>query len=180
MNLLKTRRLVYLAFFVALSIVLSRFLSINVPFGGVAGIRIGFGGLPIIFSGMAFGPLAGAAVGAISDLLGYIINPQGAYMPHFTISAALTGVIPAVIFIYLFKRKINVFSFLVAIAIGQFTTTVLMVSYFLYSLFGLHFPTIFMGNLISQGFTVPVYVLMMLLLTKSKTLRVGELSPIKA
>ncbi len=60
----------------ALSIILGKFLAFNI--GEV--IRISFENLPIIFAGIAFGPLVGIAVGAIADLVGclvvgYTINP---------------------------------------------------------------------------------------------------------
>ena len=83
----KTRTLVYMAFLVALNIVLSRLLSMRISIGGVEGIRIGLGGLPIILAGIGLGPWQGGIVGAVADIIGYMINPMGAYAPHFTLSA---------------------------------------------------------------------------------------------
>ena len=73
----QTRRLVYLAIFVALAVIFTRILSFRFTIGGIEGIRIGLGALPIILSGLIFGPLAGGIVGALSDVLGYFINPLG-------------------------------------------------------------------------------------------------------
>ncbi len=61
---------------VAMSIVCGKFLQI--PLGDV--LRFSFENLPILFAGMAFGPLAGALVGALADLIGcvavgYTVNP---------------------------------------------------------------------------------------------------------
>ncbi len=72
---MSTRRLVECAFFVALSIVLTHVLTISTGF-----VRFNLGGLPILLSGILFGPLAGFTVGAVSDLIGgtlmgYSINP---------------------------------------------------------------------------------------------------------
>ena len=60
----------------AMSIVLGKLLAVNL--GEV--LRLSFENLPIIFAGLAFGPLAGAAVGLVADtvgclLVGYAINP---------------------------------------------------------------------------------------------------------
>ena len=68
--------LVSLSLMSALSIVLGKYLAFNV--GSV--LRFSFENLPIIFTGLAFGPLAGGAVGLVADivgclLVGYEINP---------------------------------------------------------------------------------------------------------
>lgn len=55
---ISTQKLVYMAFFSSLSIILTRFASFRFFIGSIEGIRIGFGGLPIIFSGILFGPAA--------------------------------------------------------------------------------------------------------------------------
>jgi ECF transporter S component (folate family) len=64
------------ALFVALSIVCGKYLAI--PFGNI--LRFSFENLPIILSGVLFGPIAAAVVGALADILGcilvgYSINP---------------------------------------------------------------------------------------------------------
>ena len=101
-----TKRLARLSFLIALSIILTRFLSLRIAIGGVGGIRIGFGVLPIILAGIGFGPLAGGIVGAISDIVGYFINPIGTYMLHFTLTSFLTGFIPGFL-IYISKGNKN-------------------------------------------------------------------------
>ena len=67
---------VSLAMLAAISIVLGKYLAI--PGGDV--LRFSFENLPIILAGAAFGPAAGALVGAVADLIGcllvgYTINP---------------------------------------------------------------------------------------------------------
>ncbi len=65
-----------LSLLVAISIVCGKYLQIGV--GEV--LRFSFENLPIILAGILFGPIAGAAVGVIADLIGcfmvgYAINP---------------------------------------------------------------------------------------------------------
>ena len=67
-----TRRLVTIAFFIALEVVLTRFLSINTDF-----LRIGFGFLPVACVGILFGPLWAGAAYAVGDVLGMLIFPSG-------------------------------------------------------------------------------------------------------
>lgn len=76
------------AILVALEVVLNRFCSIN-----TAGLKIGFAFIPPTFAAIALGPIAGAAVYAVSDLLGAILFPIGPYHPGFTVCAALMGVV---------------------------------------------------------------------------------------
>lgn len=64
------------AVFSALSIILGKLLAFNI--GEL--FRVSLENLPVIFMGIAFGPLWGAVVGAVADLLGclivgYTVNP---------------------------------------------------------------------------------------------------------
>lgn len=84
-------RLVLCSFFVALSIVCGKFLKI--PVGDV--MRFSFENLPILFAGLAFGPVEGVMVGVTADLLGcvlygYEINPL------VTLGAAAIGLLAGV------------------------------------------------------------------------------------
>ena len=68
--------IVIMALFVALSIVFGKLLAINVT----SNFRISLENTPILLAAVAYGPLAGAVVGALSDLIGcllvgYSINP---------------------------------------------------------------------------------------------------------
>ena len=154
-----TKKLVYMALFTSLSIILTRMLSIRIPLFGVEGIRIGFGGLPIILAGFLLGPLAGGIVGATADLLGFWINPIGAYMPHFTMTAFLTGFIPGFLYYYTFHREKSYFTLLSAVGIGQITTSILLVPYFIHTLFGAPYTPILVPRLIEQPFSIVIYVL---------------------
>ena len=70
------RMLAVSAMLAAMSIVCGKYLAI--PVGNV--MRFSFENLPIILSGMMFGPVAGALTGVVADLfgcllVGYTINP---------------------------------------------------------------------------------------------------------
>ncbi|MEJ6952494.1 folate family ECF transporter S component [Natronospora cellulosivora (SeqCode)] len=163
---LSVRKLVHLSFLIALSIVLTRMLSIRIPFGGVEGVRIGFGALPIIFAGVVFGPLAGGIVGAISDLIGYFINPMGAYMPHFTLTSFLTGFIPGLIIFYVFKHKKTYWKLFFAIAIGQVISSIILVPYFMLTLFSVPLSVSLIPRIVSQSINIPLYAAFIVTLLK--------------
>lgn len=80
------KTVVFMGFFVAMNIVLTRFCSVNLgPF------RLGFGPASTIMSGLWLGPLAGGVVGMVADLIGCLIDGY-AVNPFITVSAILSGV----------------------------------------------------------------------------------------
>ena len=73
---MNVRLLTFSALLCAMSIVLGKYLAIR---GGEI-LRFSFENLPVILAGIFFGPVAGALVGVVADLLGcllvgYAINP---------------------------------------------------------------------------------------------------------
>jgi len=154
---ISSHKITTIGLLIALSIILTRIASLRVAIGGVEGIRIGLGRLPIILGGIIFGPLAGGLIGAFSDLLGYFINPIGAYMPHFTLTSALTGIIPATILILMRKDEPNVFDLGIAITIGQVITSIMLIPYFLHFLFGLPWKVLILPRIISEPIQVFIY-----------------------
>lgn len=118
-------------------------------------------GFPIILSGFLLGPGYGAMVGAVSDILGYLLYPAGPFFPGFTLTQALTGALPAAIF---GRRQVSRLGWkalpwlLLAIGIGQLVTSVLMVSGFLYLLYELPFWAQATYRGLVQAVHVPLYV----------------------
>lgn len=84
----KTKKLVLSALLLALTIVLSRFLSIN-----TALLSIGFSYVPIALSALWLGPKYAAIISGLADLIGALLFPFGRYFVGFTISAIITGII---------------------------------------------------------------------------------------
>jgi Protein of unknown function (DUF1393). len=95
-----TSQLVTMAFLIALEIILTRFLSINLQL-----IRIGFGFLPVAVAAIMFGPLWAGVGYAVGDILGMLIFPTGPYFPGFTLTAFITGVIFGFFF---YNKKLTV------------------------------------------------------------------------
>ena len=80
--------LVTLAMLMALSIVLGKFL--NIPIGD--SIRISFENLPLILSGILFGPVAGMITAVCADLLGCLLRGY-AIIPLITVAAGVIGLL---------------------------------------------------------------------------------------
>ena len=81
----------------ALGFVLDRFLSINTQ-----AVKINFAFIPAAFAAMLLGPLCGALVWGLTDLIGALLLPFGPYHPGFTVCAALMG---AVYGWFLYKKE---------------------------------------------------------------------------
>ncbi len=159
-----------MGFLIALSIILTRIASLRIAIGGVEGIRIGLGKLPIILGGIIFGPLAGGLIGAFSDLLGYFINPIGVYMPHFTLTSALTGIIPVTILILMRKEEPNVFDLGIAITAGQVITSIILIPYFLNILFGIPWKVLMLPRIVAEPIQIFIYTYIINIILKRNIL----------
>ena len=81
---------VSLGILVAIQIILTRLLAVNI--GGFG--RITFGPVALIMAGLWFGPAAGALTGLTADLLGCLMQGY-AVNPLITLAAVCWGVVPS-------------------------------------------------------------------------------------
>ncbi len=95
----KPKTLVICAMLAALSVVFARLI---VPMPN-AFTRFSIEAVPIVISGLLFGPIAGGIVGFVADLVGCLFSGFG-YNPLFCIPPILYGVLPALIRFILFKK----------------------------------------------------------------------------
>lgn len=159
MKTMDTRRLVALGLLVSMNVVLSRFASVRISIGGVEGIRIGLGNFPVVFAGAIFGAAGGGMVGAAGDIVGFMLNPMGAYMPHFTLSAALMGMIPGWVLSMLGRERITYLKLITSIGAGLIVTSVILNPLFLKLLFGIPLWTTVPPKVVSESITIPLYAL---------------------
>ena len=92
--------LVIAALLSALSIILGKYLAINLS----ETVRLSFENLPVIMAGLFFGPVIGGTVGVVSDIVGcfmvgYALNPV------ITAGAALIGAVSGAIGAYAFGGR---------------------------------------------------------------------------
>lgn len=87
------RILLLMSLFSALSIVFGKLLAFNI--GDT--VRVSFESLPILFAGVFLGPLCGALVGVVADLVGCLLVGY-AINPIITLGAAVIGLCSGLLF----------------------------------------------------------------------------------
>ena len=99
----KIRQLTFAAMFAALAIVLSVYpFTFYLP----SGSRITFREIPIFLCSFSLGPVMGGLCALIADFAGTLISSSGnAWNPLFALNAALTGVLPGLLFRYVFRQQ---------------------------------------------------------------------------
>ena len=110
---------------VSLSVVIRRVITPQ-----ISGLNLG--GLPLLLSGLLLGWRGGAAVGALSDFLGSMLAGTHAYLPYYSVTAALTGALPPLLLSRgrPLQRTPSWVSLLAAIATTQLLTKVVLIAPF--------------------------------------------------
>lgn len=176
-GIFSTRNLILMAALIAMQIILARFLSIQAS----DILRISFESVPVILAGMWLGPLSGAIVALVADVLGTVLSGYGIWFPPIALGPVLVGVISGLSTKYIFRSDLSatrdswkvvltvvaagiVNSFL----IGAFTTT-------LYSIvvmgntnaFSVLLWTNFVGRLTSKPVTILVDALIVTVVNRA-------------
>ena len=151
-----TKKLAICAIMCAISVVFTRLLSFQIPIAGLPVIRIGCGSIPIIIAGIVCGAFWGGVVGAVADLFGCLLNLMGTtFFPGFTLSAALTGIIPALCLKYVFKphlgkgKVFSTVSVCAAVVINEVIVSFALNTLWLCIMYGQGFVVLAMPRIIS-------------------------------
>lgn len=156
------------AFLAAISIVLTRFLS----FVYLEIIRIGFGAIPIIISGLLFGPVIGGITGVAADLIGVLINAMGTPHLGFTLTAALEGIIPGLLAIYFRRHYKNgtPFTFwrvFLAVLLVVMGSSLILNTIWLSQLYGNPFDIVIQPRIIAALIMLPIYSFLIYIIIKN-------------
>lgn len=145
------RTLVMMALLIALEVILTRFLSINLPI-----VRIGFGFLPVAIAAILFGPLWAGVGYAIGDILGMLIWPTGAYFPGFTLTAFLVGVTYG---LFLYKKTVTWPRLIVTVSVVVLAFSLVLNTVWLSMLYGKAFMGLLPTRVLQCVILIPVQVL---------------------
>ena len=130
----RTHKLVLMAMLVAIQVVLSRFLSIN-----LWNLKIGFSFVPIALAGMLLGPMAAGLTGMVADIIGATLFPSGAFFPGFTLTAFIT----AFGYGFFLHKKQDMPHILAAVLFSEIVGTLLLNTKWIAILYGTAFLPIF-------------------------------------
>ena len=147
------RRLVFAALICALCIVVGAlFITVG------DNLRIKFTFFFAAVGSAVYGPVLGLLVGAISDILGYMIFPSGAYFPGYTLSSMLGSLIYA---LFLYRKKITVLRLFGAKFLVNYLVNVLLGSLWSKVMFGKGYLYYMTTSLVKNSLLLPVEVILL-------------------
>lgn len=149
---LNTSKIVVISFLMALEVILTRFLSITMPF-----LRLGFGFLPISMIGILYGPLWAGTAYALGDIIGMMIFPAGPYFPGFTLTAFLTGSVYGLV---LHNKQISWKRVFIAAAIVCIVLNLGLDTLWLYLLYDKGFLAMLPARLFKCAIMIPLQAIM--------------------
>ena len=112
---LYTRRIAISAIFLSIALVLRLLFSWYLPLFGQNGIRVGLAPIFFMMPAILFGPVYGAIVAALADLLGFLLRPSGAFLPLLTLAVAIGGFIRGALWLLLRGKSSKVMRIAIAV-----------------------------------------------------------------
>lgn len=161
----KTKKIILSALLIALSIVLSRFLSIKTPL-----LAITFNFVPIMLSGLWLGPKYSTLIATIADTIGAILFPFGEFFIGFTISAAAMGLIYGLI-LYKKEGELSKKELIIRLIIGSILNilivNVILNTLWLTIMYDKAFFAVFITRIVKEIIMVPIQVITMFILMQA-------------
>lgn len=151
------KTLTTLGVLIALEIILSRFLSIH-----TWNIKIGFSFVPVVISACLFSPIVTGLLGGISDVIGAMLFPVGAYFPGFTLTAFLTGVVYSMVL----KKSQSIKNIIVAVLIVQLLGSLLLNTLWISILYGSPFGALLVTRIYQTVIMSVVQIVVITIVSK--------------
>ncbi len=126
--------------------------------------KISFSLIPVAISGLLFGPFVGGATGALSDIISFMINPQGgAFFPGWTLNAFLNGFIFGLV---LYKLKNTVLRISIARVLTSIFVSLGLGTLWLNIQFGMPYWITFSTRAVKQIIFVPIEIALIFFISK--------------
>ena len=151
------------AMMAALSIILERVIAI-MPASNMMDVRISLSNVPIILAGMLVSPLVGALAGVVSDIVGCFISGYAPF-PLLTLAPLVMGLLPGILAGK--KKSFSIGEILVSITVTHILASVLITTYGLSVMRGVHFVPMLITRLPSCAVNLVVDVVLVYLLLKT-------------
>lgn len=153
-----TQALTAIAMLGALSVILGYF---SFQIGNF--LKVTFAFVPQDAAAFLFGPVAAPIMGAVMDILNYMIKPTGPFFPGFTISAAATGLIVG---LGLYKRPLSVKRTAITLLINAVLVNVLLNTLWLAILYGQAFKVLLPVRIVKEAIMWPIQTVLLFALLK--------------
>ena len=144
-----TVQIVTMGLLVALEIVLSRFGSIN-----LWNLKIGLAFVPVMLTGMLMGPVKSAFVAVVSDVVGALLFPSGAFFPGFTVTALLRGILYG----GLLYKKPSMLNITIVAVIDQLILSLFLTSFWLSILYASPYMPLVVSRLVQVLPLLPIEI----------------------
>lgn len=158
MKKLNTKDFVLISILIGLNVVLARLLSIN-----AWNVKVGFAFITVFVGAYMYGPMGGAIVNGIGDLIGALLFPVGPYYPAFTLTAILVGIV----FGLFIKKEYKLSSVVIACLINEIILSLFLNTYWISVLYNANFKALFLTRIIQCVVMSVVEILSIQLLSKS-------------
>ncbi len=176
-HVFSVRNLVMMAALTAMSIILSRYLGIQVS----ENLRISFESVPIILAGMWLGPISGMVVAFLADIIGTVLSGYGAWFAPITVGPMLVGLISGLSTRYVFRSDLTavkdtwkVFATVIvagiinSLLVGSLTTTLYqMIVVGREDAFGVLLTANFLQRIATKPFVIAVDAVLVFLVNKA-------------
>lgn len=116
-------------------------------------LKVGFDFLPVAVCGFLFGPIAAGSVGALCDIVTYLLRPAGPYFPGFTLNGFISGFVYGAI---LYRRPVTLPRSLAAKATLTVLISLLLNPLWLSVLYGKAFFAVVSARIVTNLIELPV------------------------
>ncbi len=144
---------------VALDIVFSLFRITLSPT-----LEISFAYLPLAIGGMLYGPVVGGVIGALADVLGYFLRPNGPFFPGFTLNALLSG---AIYGFFLYRRPATLKRTAVVTAVITVVINLALNTLWLSIMYGKAFIVLLAARVVKNLVMYPIDTALLLVMLKA-------------
>lgn len=157
-NLKNVRMLAFIALMIALKIVIG---FIRIPVG--ENLRITLTYIVVAIEGMVVGPIAGITSAFITDNLSFILFPDGAYFPGYTLTAMLGSFFYS---IFLYQKKATWTRLTFSKICNNYLVNVLLGSLWSSMLYGKAYLVYATTSLIKNTLLLPIEIILLMIAIK--------------
>lgn len=147
------RMIVLAALIIALRIVLN---AVSIPISDSLSIKFTY--IVNAFGSMIYGPAVGFVAGGLEDIVSFLLSPQGAFFPGFTITSALGSFFYG---IFLYRSQVTIFRLFLAKLSVNALLNVCLDSFWKSILYGKGYIYYFAKGIVKNSIMLPIEVVIL-------------------